>query len=91
MDLYGIGKYTVAELDEKTSPLQDQRSKLNLELERLKKDSKRITEEDAIKLVESFEEVIETGSIQDRRTIIEQLINKIIINDDEITIHWNFV
>lgn len=91
MDLYGIGNFTIKELDEKVAPLQDQRSKLNLELERLKKDTKRISEKDAIKLVTSFDDVIENGSLQDKRTIIEQLIDKIIINDDDITIYWNFI
>ena len=91
MDLYGIGKFTIKELDEKITPLQDQRSKLNIELERLKKDTKRISENDAIKLITSFEDVLESGSLQDKRTIIEQLIDKIIINDDDITIYWNFI
>lgn len=91
MDLYGIGKFEIKDLDAKITPLQDQRSKLNLELEKLKKTTKRITEKDVIKLVESFEEALENGCLQDKRTIIEQLIDKIIINDDDITIYWNFI
>ena len=91
MDLYGLGKYSMEELDEKTAPLQDQRTKLKAEMERLQNNTKRITEEQVIKLVSSFEEVLEKGDLQDRRNIIEQLIDKIIIDNDDITIHWNFI
>ena len=91
MDLYGLGNYTIDELDQKTKPLQEQRNKLKKEMEKLQSDSKRITEPEVIKLVQSFEEALDHGTLEDRRTIIEQLIEKIVINDDEITIHWNFI
>lgn len=91
MDLYGLGKYSIDELDEKTSPLQEQRKKLKMEIEKLQSDSKRITEPEVMCLVASFEEALDHGSLEDRRTIIEQLIEKIVINDDDITIHWNFI
>lgn len=91
MDLYGLGNYTIDELDQKTKPLQEQRSKLKKEMEKLQSDSKRITEPEVIKLVQSFEEALDHGDLEDRRTIIEQLIEKIVINDDDITIHWNFI
>lgn len=91
MDLYGIGKYSIDELDEKTAPLHDQRSKLMNELKKLQADSKRITEDQVIQIVSSFDEVLEHGDLQDKRSIIEQLINRIDIDGDDITIHWNFI
>lgn len=90
MDLYGLGNYDMDELDAKTAPLHEQRTKLKKELEKLQENSKRITEPEVLKLVESFEDALEHGDLQDRRFIIEQLINKIIIDGDDITIHWNF-
>lgn len=91
MDLYGLGNYTIAELDEKTKPLQDQRSKLTVELKRLKGESKRLTEDQVIQLVNNFDDVLEHGDLNERRTIIEQLIERIDIDGDDITIHWNFI
>ena len=91
MDLYGLGRYSLDELDKKTAPLTAQRTNLKKELERLKSSSKRITEEQVMKLVESFDEVLEKGTLQDRRFIIEQLINRIDIDGEEVTIHWNFI
>lgn len=80
----------MAELDEKTTPLQDQRSKLKKELESLTNESKKMPDEQIIKLATSFEDAIEHGTLEERRSIIEALINKIMIDGDDITIHWNF-
>ena len=91
MDLYGLGTYSLEELDQKTKPLSEQRTKLKKELKKLKEDSKRITEEQVMHLVESFDEVLQHGDLHDRRSIIEQLIDRIIIDGDEIEIHWNFI
>ena len=91
MDLYGLGRYDLDELDEKTKPLTEQRIKLKRELNKLQENSKRITEEQVMHLVESFDEVLEKGTLHDKKTIIEQLIDRIIIDNDQITIHWNFI
>ena len=91
MDLYGVGKYNIDELDEKTAPLQDQRDKLMAELKKLQADSNRITDDQVLQIVSSFDEVLEQGDLQDKRSIIEQLINRIDIDGDDITINWNFI
>lgn len=91
MDLYGLGTYSLEELDQKTKPLTAQRMKLKKELERLQSDCKRITEDKVMELVSSFSEALEHGDLHDRRFIIEQLISRIDIDGDEITIHWNFI
>lgn len=91
MDLYGLGTYSLEELDEKTKPLAEQRAKLQIELERIKDSSKRINADQVMKIVSSFEEVLEKGDLQDKRAIIEALIEKIIIDGDDITIYWNFI
>lgn len=91
MDLYGLGRYTIAELDEKTKPLQDQRAKLTVELKRLKGESNKLTEDQVIQLVNDFDDVLKYGDLHERRAIIEQLIERIDIDGDDITIHWNFI
>ena len=91
MDLYGLGTYSLEELDEKTKPLSEQRAKLQTELEKLQNNSKRITEDQVMKIVSSFDEVLEKGNLQDKRTVIEQLIKRIEIDGDDITIYWNFI
>ena len=91
MDLYGIGTLSIEDLEAKITPLADQRNKLQTELNRLQNESKRIPEEKVLQLAQSFDEVLEKGNLQEKRAIINQLIDKIIINVDDITIHWNFI
>ena len=90
MDLYGIGRYTIEELDEKINPLKDESEKLQKQLEVLQFESAQLTKEKAIEVATSFEEVLEKGDLQDIRNILEILIEKIEIDNEDITIHWNF-
>lgn len=91
MDLYGLGKYDMEQLDAKTQPLSEKKLKLQKELTKLQEASTHMTDREVLKMVESFEEALEKGSLQDRRTIIEALINRIDIDNEDITIHWNFL
>lgn len=91
MDLYGLGKYDMEQLDAKTKPLAEKKLKLQKELAKLKEQSSHITDKEVLQKVESFEEALENGSLQDRRAIIEALINRIDIDNEDITIHWNFL
>ena len=89
MDLYGLGRYSIEDLDAKTQPLLDQRTNLQQELNRLQ-DSKHITDDQALQLVRSFSDALDSADIEKKKQIIKMLIDKIIINDDDITIYWNF-
>ena len=91
MDLYGLGKYDMEQLDQKTQPLNERKRKLQKELVKLQEESKHKTDKEVLKMVESFDEALKNGSLQDRRSIIEALIDKIEIDNDDITIHWNFL
>lgn len=90
MDLYSLGTFTIDELDQKTKPLAEQRIRLHHELERLQESTSTMTEDQVIDAVQSFEEALKHGDLQQKRTIVSKLINKIIIDGDDITIHWNF-
>lgn len=91
MDLYGLGKFTIEELDEKTTPLQDQRNVLKKQLQVLQDENKKLPEADAIELAKTFTDVLEKADAAERRSIIETLIDRIEIDGDDIYIHWNFV
>lgn len=91
MDLYSLGKFDMDELDQKTEALTEQKNKLAKTLAKLKKDNTNMTNEDVIQIVSNFDEVLECGSLADRRAILEKLINRIEIKDEEVIIHWNFL
>ena len=90
MDLYGIGKFTIEQISEKIEPLNDNKQALQKELNRLNAETGTITVEETLKIAESFEEVLESGDFDDIRSIIEQLIRYIELDNDDIYIHWKF-
>lgn len=85
IDLYSIGKFDVSTLDDKIASLTDQKMKLTPQL-----NTNTMPAEAVTALVTSFEDVLNNGTMEDVRTILEQLINRIEIDNDNITIHWNF-
>lgn len=90
MDLYGLGQFTVEQLTGKTNPLNAQRDALNKEIEILSRPSGQLTEEETYEILATVEEVIENAEFEDVRHIIESLISKIELDDENIYIHWKF-
>ena len=41
-------------------------------------------------MIKSFEEVLERGSFDEIRYLLTSLIDRIDLNDEDVTIHWNF-
>ncbi len=90
MDLYGIGKFTVDQVSQKVDPLNEDRKRLEKELESINAQTGRLTEEDTIELVTSFEEVLERGDLDETRLVIESLISYIELDNEDVYIHWRF-
>lgn len=90
MDLYGVGEFTMDEVQAKVAPLNEQKRKLENELHNLTNRKSALPEDEAIKLIESFEDVINEGDFEQIRLLINALIEKIEIDNEDITIHWRF-
>ena len=90
MDLYGLGEFTLDEVQRKVAPLNDQKKKLENELSSLASGKSALSEDDALKLIESFEDVINEADFEQTRLLINALIEKIEIDNEDITIHWKF-
>ena len=90
MDLYGIGKFTIDQVSSKVDPLNETRRNLQKELDALNVETGRLTEEEALEIVESFEETFEYGDLNEIRAVIESLIYFIEIDNDDVYIHWRF-
>lgn len=90
MDLYGVGKFTIEQVSSKVDPLNKTRRGLQQELDALIAESGRLTVDEAVALAASFTEVLEYGTFDEIRLIIDTLINRIVIDNEDITIHWNF-
>lgn len=91
MDLYGIGKFDIKQLDAKVAPLEARKIKLYDSLQDIEVFEPRMTDSEVIESVRSFADAIERGTMQEVRIIIEDLIKCIVIDNESITIQWNFL
>ena len=91
MDLYVIGQFPVDELREKTEALVKKKDKLEASLDMLLlEESAQLSYQETIDAIRSFADVLNRGNFDEIRLVIESLIEKIEVNDDDVTIHWKF-
>lgn len=90
MDLYGVGTFSINQVSEKINPLNERKNTLQKELIKINSAMGKITVEQAIEYVNSFDEVLENGDFEEIRALIESLIYHIEIDNDKIFIHWRF-
>lgn len=90
MDLYGLGEFSAQEIQKKVAPLNEQKQNLLKELSILKADESDLAENDAVELVRTWSDVLEKGSFDQIRMLINALIERIEIDGDDIDIFWKF-
>lgn len=91
MDLYGIGKFTIAQVSGKVDPLNERKRGLEKELDQLKADSGAITDEEANEVIQSFGDILDRGDFNEIRLALETLIYYIELDEDDVIIHWKFI
>lgn len=91
MDLYVMDSISKDVLQDKIHELNDQKTKLEAELDNIHAEqSNKLTKEQIKYIVKDFPEVLKRGDFTEIRTVIGELIEKIDIDNEDITIHWNF-
>lgn len=90
MDLYGLGTFSINQVSEKINPLNERKNALQKELAKINSSMGKITVEQAIEYVTSFDGVLANENFDEIRTLIESLIYYIEIDNDNISIHWRF-
>ena len=92
MDLYSIGGMSVDILQDKVHDLNDTKVKLENELAMIEEEKKRkLSQEETLKIVQSFGEILDRQDLDEVRAVISTLISKIEIFDEDVVIHWNFI
>lgn len=91
MDLYGVGTFTIDQVNGKISPLNEERSKLQNELDTLTAETGELTEEETIRIVQDLDDILERNDFNEIRQLIELLIYYIEIDNEDIYIHWKFL
>ena len=89
LDLYGLGKVPLEQLDSKINSLQEEKEKLSRQIT-AQIDSNRPSFSELDKCIKSFNEILGKGNLQAVRGIITALIDRIEIDNENVTIHWRF-
>lgn len=90
MDLYTVDGIDMEELKDKIKPLTDERKSLTLTLEKMQTEESAATEEEIMGVVEMFEEALASKDNYTVNRVIAELIDHIVIQGEDIEIHWNF-
>ena len=89
MDLYTIGDFSIEELQRKATPLTEKRESLKRQIEELTDEPKKSIDE-LKKTVRNIPDLIDNGTFDDIKQLIDELIMKVEIDGDDITIFWDF-
>jgi predicted nuclease with TOPRIM domain len=91
MDLYILENIPLQTLEAKTNELNEQRLKLEEELESLEEEkSEKLSKEEAEDLIQSFDDIIKRANFEEIRSVLSALIENIILDGEDIEIHWRF-
>ena len=91
MELYSLDGISLEALQKKINELNTNKLKLSEEKTRiLLEQEQELSKDEALKLINSFDSVLESGSMPEIRAILQALIDKIEIDGDDITIYWKF-
>lgn len=91
IDLYSVSGIPVEELQEKIKALDEQRDKLEKRLDDMKaNESLKLSPEEARSVIESFSDILENADLEEVRSAINILIDKIVIDGENVDIYWNF-
>lgn len=85
VDLYATGRFSFSQLDSKISALEKKRDQLSQEIH-----VPILPSDEAQEVLCSLDDILDSGDFHSIRSLIETLINKIVITGDDIDIYWNF-
>ena len=90
LELYGLDTFSPEELQDMIEPLTEQAEKLQEELDRMDKNQPVISDRHAQAIVNGFSDILKRGRYEEIRAVIEALVQKIVIEGDDIEIYWRF-
>lgn len=90
MDLYMVGTIDINAIKAKTEPLHSEKEALESELENIEKEIVYISQEEVADLVDLFNKALAEGNTYKIHDAVAELIDHIVIDGEEIRIHWKF-
>ena len=90
MDLYSLGSINMNDIKEKIEPLNEKRNALEATLSKLQSDTFKKPKEEIYNMVDELKTAIEENDSYTINIMLNELIEKIIIDNEDVIIHWNF-
>ena len=90
MDLYGVGEFTMEEVQAKVAPLNEQKKRLENELLAISDGKSSMTEQEAMSIIATWQDALNEGNFEQTRMLINSLIERIEIDNDDVDIYWKF-
>lgn len=91
IELYAVEDISKAMLEDKLHGIQSKKDKLEEALTALEdSEAKKAQKKKELLSLEPFSDIIQRGDFKEIRALIDLLIDKIELDDDNITISWNF-
>lgn len=91
MDLYALGTISLDVIDAKVKTLSSDRNKLVEELKQIEKENKTtLSRSETIDIASTLDECLESEDIGQIRSVVMALIDKIVLDGQNVTIYWKF-
>ena len=91
LDLYQVGALDLDEVKNRLGPLKEKQAALSASIEEAEASRPKPPDmEEIMESLKDFSSLMEEGSFEERRIAIRSLIDRIIVNNEEITIKWSF-
>lgn len=91
LGLYALNKFTIEQLTNQTDPLEEQKASLMKQIEDIQNEAADLSEDEAFRIVSNFTDILNDGDFFKTKLAIDTLIERIDIDDEDITIHWRFI
>ena len=90
-DMYQLGTLSLEDLKERAEILNEEQHNLLIELEKVENEETKIMSKNKTKdILKNANVILESDDMEAKRMLLHSLIEKIIIHDDHVDIHWNF-
>lgn len=91
LNLYQTGVVELEELQPRIADLKDERLRLSDRLQSVKeKEDGKLSKASALEAARAFPAAVASGDPEQLRAIVRALIEKVVINNGEVTIYWKF-
>lgn len=90
MDLYSISGMDFNIVENKIKPLVEEKENLQITLRNLEVKDDKISKDEAVEIASSLCEIVDGSATDEVQFLIRELIDKIVIDNEEVHVYWKF-